>query len=162
MIIRKATVKDVPLLVRLWKEFMRDHDRIVIGTDKRYKPYLERNSGAVAKYRKFIDKNVRSRDAIVFIAEIEGKTAGYILNMIEDTIPIFKVRKLGYISDLYVRKPYRGKGVSSAFMNEAVKWFKKKNIRHLSIKVQAGNPLARKIYQKWGFIDQHIEMRKKL
>jgi GNAT superfamily N-acetyltransferase len=161
MIIRKATVKDIPLLVGLWKEFMKDHDRIVIRANRKVKPYLERNTVAVAKYRKFITKNVKSRDAIVFIAEIDGKPAGYNLNMIEKTIPIFKIKRIGYISDLFVRKPYRGKGVSTAFIKEAIRWFKKKGMKHVSLKVQANNK-ARKIYQKWGFMDYHIEMRKKI
>ena len=74
----------------------------------------------------------------------------------------YKIKKIGYISDLFIIRNYRAKGISSRFKDEAIKWFKKKNIKHISIAVHRENKLAYSIYRKWGFLDYHIELRKKI
>lgn len=40
--VRKAKLKDIPEVIKLWKEFMTDHDKIVLARNKKLKPYLEK------------------------------------------------------------------------------------------------------------------------
>ncbi len=63
------------------------------------------------------------------------------------------------MSDLYVKKGFRGMGIASAFKKEAFRWFRKKGVKYASIMFFVGNERAHKIYNKWGFFDFHMEMR---
>jgi len=162
MIIRKAKLKDVPIIVDLWKEFMKYHDEILIKKNKQIKPHLIKKKNAPRIFRKFVRKNILSKNSIVFIVEVGGKPVGYSLNYIKNNIPIFNVGKIGYICDLFVKKEFRGQRMSTKLKNEAINWFKKKSIKYVSITVHNYNEHAHSIYKKWGFFDFHVEMRKKI
>jgi len=162
LIIRKAKLKDVSVIVKLWKDFMKYHDDIIIKENPEIKPHLIKKKNAVNVFKKFIQKNIRSKNAVVFIAEVNGKHAGYSLNFIKDNNPIFKLEKIGHVSDLFVKKEFRGMKISSKFKNEAKKWFKKKGIKHMEIVVYKDNKYAHSIYERWGFFDHKIEMRKNI
>lgn len=75
---------------------------------------------------------------------------------------MFSIKKLGYISDLFIDEKYRRKGVSSEFQKRAFKWFKTKGIKYAEIAVYPANKKAVNIYRKWGFNDFHLILRKKL
>ena len=159
MIIRKAKLVDVAEIVKMWKEFINYHDHLLTGDNKHF---FTRKKNAPDIFKKFIQKNIRSKNAMVYIAEINGKIAGYSLAIIRKNIPIHKIKKAGEIVDLFVKKEFRGLGISSKFKDEIIKWFKKKGIEEISLKVYPNNKPAYPIYKKWGFIDYQIEMRKKI
>ncbi len=160
--VRKAKTSDVPMLVKLWVEFMKDHDGIVIRADPRLKEYKGMKRNAPLIYKKFISKHISSRSASVFIAEVEGDVAGYVLVYVQKEIPIFTLKRYGYISNLYVKPQFRSMKVSSALVSEAMCWFKKKGLRYASLKMYPANRHAHMIYTKWGFFDYHLEMRRKV
>ena len=81
---------------------------------------------------------------------------------IKDNIPIFELKELGYFSDLYVKKQFRKLGISSKLRDEAIKWFKKKKMKYISIALYPDNKFAHSVYKKWGFMDYHIEMRREI
>lgn len=161
MQIREATLKDVPTLLRLWEDFMGYLDGIVKKNSK-LKPYLVKKKGSSGIFGKFIRKNIRSKNSVVYIAEVGGNPAGYSLIYVKDDVPIFRLEKIGYIGDLFVKKEFRGQKISSGFRDEAMRWFKKKGIRHVSLAVYKDNEFAHSIYRKWGFFDYHVEMRRKI
>ena len=98
----------------------------------------------------------------MLIAEIKNKPVGYSINYIKNNVRVYKLAKLGHMSDLYIKKGYRGKGIAKQFRDLAWSWFKKKGMKYIAIGAHAENKVAQKIYHKWGFFDYHIEMRRKL
>ncbi|MBI4451921.1 GNAT family N-acetyltransferase [Candidatus Woesearchaeota archaeon] len=160
--IRKAILKDVPNILKLWMEFMKEHDGIIFKQTPKLMPLLTRKKDAAEIFRKFVQKNIRSKNGILHIAEINGNPVGYSLAFIKDNVRVYKTEKVGYISDLFIKKENRTKGISSRFKDEAIKWLRKKGIKHISIAVHKENKLAYSIYQKWGFLDYHIELRRKI
>jgi len=160
--IRKATLKDASLIAELFDEFMKYHDEIVIPSDSRLIPHVAKKKNAKSLFKKFAIKNIKSNKSRLNIAEVDGKPAGYSLIYIKDNIPIFTLEKLGYFADLFVKKEFRGMGISSKFKDEAIKWFKKKGMKYASIAVYPQNEHAHSIYKNWGFFDFHVEMRKKI
>lgn len=162
MTIRQAKLKDVGEVVSLWENFMDEHDKIILKKNPRLKAYLVRKKNAAGIFRKFIQKNIKSKNAVVYIAEVDGKSAGYCLVFIKDNIAVFNLKKIGYISDLFVKKDYRGRGISSKFMDAAIRFVKNKKIKHISLVVKKDNKSAYSVYKRWGFLDYHIEMRKRL
>lgn len=150
--IRKAGLKDAHAITELWKEFMRNIDEIM-DLDPKEKQAFSMKDNAPELFKKFLIKNIRSVNAGVFIAEVDGKIAGYSLAYIEKNIPVFILKRIGYISDLFVRKEYRGTGVSSRLKDETIGFFRERGIRHLKILVPETDHHARSIYKKWGFYD---------
>ena len=113
-------------------------------------------------FGKYIRKHLRSKNSIVFIAEVNGNPVGYNINAIKDNIPVFKVEKLGHFFEIFVRKEFRCMKISSKFKDLAFKWFRKNGIKHISMFVNKENKQAHSIYKKWGFYDFNIEMRRKI
>ena len=160
--IAEAKQKDVPLIVKMWKEFQTYHCDSLLKRDPGLKPHLEKKCDAEQVFWNYIQGKLESRDAGVLLAYVEGKPAGYCIHLVENTLPIFKMQQIGYIGDLYVREPFRGKGVSTMLRDNAFIWFRRKGLSHVSIKIYPGNARARAIYEKWGFAVYHTEMRRKL
>lgn len=162
MIIRKARLKDVPEIAELWMEFRKEHNSIVRRGNPRLKPYTIHRKDAKEEFRSFARKNIRSRNGRVVVAEEDGKLVGYALFYIKKSSPVYTNRLFGHISEFFVIKEYRRRKVSSLFRDEAIKFFRKKGLKHMSIDVSPTNSDARKIYKKWGFQEYHIEMRRRI
>lgn len=160
VLIREATTKDIPAIVDMWEEFMQNHDETLIKENTQLKFYLSKNKNAAQNYKKFVQKHIKSKNGIVYMAEVNGKIAGFTLMFIKDEIPIFKIKKIGFGSDLYVKKEFRRMNISSKLTAQAIKWLKKKEIKCVSLTLYNDNKLAHSIYKKWGFFDYKIEMRK--
>lgn len=159
MEIRKAMLKEAPVIAgELWKNgIIKHHKRYRV-----YRKFIRHKKNARKMFEDFVRRNIRSPNGLVLVAEDKGKLVGYSLNYIKKDVPVFIPDKTGYLSDLFVKKEYRGKGISSGFKKRAIKWFRKKGIKIASIAAHTENKEARKIYSKWGFEEYHIELRKKI
>ena len=162
MIIRKAKIKEAQEIARMWNEFMKEHDSKVIKKNKKAIQHVAKLSNSQSIFAEYINTCIRSKNASVHVAEDDGKLVAYSLIKINKNIPVFKINTLGYFADLFVKKEYRGKGISSKFRDLAILWFKKKGIKYISITVHPENEYAHSIYKKWGFFDFHVEMRTRI
>jgi GNAT superfamily N-acetyltransferase len=107
------------------------------------------------RFRKYI----RSRNAAVFIATEGAHAVGFATISIEKNKVYFPPR-FGMIGYLYVRKPYRGRRVSSKLMDEIRSWLATRQIANVGLGVLSGNLHARSVYKNWGFIDAFLWMWK--
>ena len=160
--IRKGTLKDIPRIVKLWKDFMEEHDCNVIKRNKLAKEQILKCKTGASKFKSYIINLLKTKKGYLIVAEEDGIIIGYNLAQIKKEIPVFKLKRIGLIADLYIKKEFRGQRIATLFKNEAVKWFKKRNIKYMSISVYPDNPHAHEIYKKWGFFDYKITMRKKI
>ena len=160
--IRKATLKDVHALNALWKELMTYHDEVLLPQNPQLRPHLQKKKNAAAVFEGFLKKNIRSKNGCVFIAEDDKVAVGYCLLCIKKNIPIFALEKIGYLSDLFVKKKHRGQRISSLLKDAGMAWFREKGITFISIAVSAENTHAHSVYEKWGFFDYQTEMRRRI
>lgn len=159
--VRKASLEDVPAISAMWQEFMAEHDATVLEENKGLAPYVAKREEAAENYTEFLRKQIGGEGAAL-VAKEGGETAGYTLLLIKDEIPIFKIKKVGWISDLFVKKQFRGKGISTALMDKAIEWFKEKGVQHVSVPLYCDNKAAHSVYKKKGFLDYKLEMRKEI
>ena len=96
----------------------------------------------------------------MFIAEVNGKSVGHMVVSIKKNFPIFEMEHYGRINTVYIKKDFRGKGISSKLKDEAFKWFKSKNINRVSLNVSSDNKQALVAYKKWGLTLSLLEMRR--
>ncbi len=160
--IRKATLDDIPKVITLWKEYTELHDEKVISKSPGVAPLIERKEGASEILEKFIAKNLQEENGLVLIAEIDGEVVGYSFFYYTENKPVYKIEKIGYLADIFVREDYQGLHISSQFMDKGEKWLREKGIEYISLNVSFNNDLAYKIYKRWGYFDNQVIMSKKL
>ncbi|MBW2976781.1 GNAT family N-acetyltransferase [Candidatus Woesearchaeota archaeon] len=162
MAIKEAELSDIPKIVDLWIEFMKEHDNIIFNENPGLKEFEIKDKNIDKSYWEFLKFHIESPDGAVFIAKENKEIAGYTLIFIKDEIPIYKNKKIGYISDLFVKKDFRSRALSSKLRDESIKWFEGKGIEFIALSMYPSNKLAHSIYKGWGFIDYKMEMRKKI
>jgi len=91
--IRKATVKDLELVVDLWLEFRDNHTSTIVCNNDNLKPHTKLKNEATKIFKNYLKSRLESKDAYVQIAYVDSRIAGYNLSFIKENIPIFSFRK---------------------------------------------------------------------
>lgn len=153
--VRRANVRDLPVLTRLWRELVGFHEALG-GQDFRLAP------GAEAGWRKYLRGHLGKADKLCLVAETEGASVGFLVASIERRPGIFMERDYAHISDVYVQEPERGKGVGKALFAEALRWFEAKRIGRVRLQTDARNTLGFEFWKKLGFQTTVLTMDKLL
>ena len=131
--IRKASIDDVPLILKFIKELSvyEKMSKEVVATEDILREAL------------FGDKSY----AYVLIAEIEGKPAGYALYFYN--FSTFVGRPGLYVEDVYVSEEYRGQGIGTALFKYCAHIAKENKCVRMEWIVLDWNP-AREFYDHMG------------
>lgn len=73
------------------------------------------------------------------------------LCLLSPNAPVFKERKIGVISDVYVLEERRRKGVTRKMLDVAIRWFRKNKVRSVQLGVAHYNLEARAVWRNLGF-----------
>jgi len=95
----------------------------------------------------------------LIVAVENGKVVGFMLCFLSPNVPVYKERKIGVISDVFVSEERRRKGVMKKMFDTAIRWFRKNRVRTVQLSVAAANFEAREIYAKLGFAPFMIHKR---
>ena len=142
--IREATLKDTEQITKLWKGLMDYHKKLL-----KLKNRLKKNSEAI--FKKFVIKNIKSKNSILIVAEEDKQLIGYLMGFIKDEPPIYNEDKIGYISDGFVIKEKRRKGVMKKLVNKAKPFFKKKKMKRVYLRADTSNTVGVRSWEKIGF-----------
>ena len=118
MTIRKAKIKDVPNLVQLAMELLKYHES--------FDPYFAPAKNAKDVYAKFFKRCIYSTIKQLLVAEYNGEIAGYALGEISSRPPVFKIRNIGAINDMFVAEKFRKSGVAKQLLTELLDWIKRR------------------------------------
>ena len=83
----------------------------------------------------------------------------FMLCLLEPNVPVYKERKIGVISDVYVKQERRRKGLAKKMLDIAVEWFKKNKVVTVRLNVAADNLEARAAWRMIGFEPVMIDKR---
>ncbi|HEY2837058.1 MAG TPA: GNAT family N-acetyltransferase [Rhizomicrobium sp.] len=104
--------------------------------------------------------NSRSDDPVIYVAETEGRIAGFIhLCSLED---YYRRRKHGHIGDIVVAEGQEGQGIATALLARAEEWCSAQGYDWLSLSVFEQNDRAERLYRKLGFQRDVIRLLKPL
>ena len=139
LLIRAATVSDVPLLLRFSHEFAayeRQPDAVVITEET----LIRDGFGARPKFRSLI-------------AEWEGKAVGYALFF--DIYSTLKGSGM-FLEDLFVRETFRGRGIGKALLCQVARIARQEGCYGIRWEVLSWNESAIKFYKSLGgeFFDE--------
>jgi len=154
MIIRKATIKDFEQLKKM--KFLSKKEELKYSTT--LKPLKQTKE----HYIRYLKADFGSNHRIIFVAIEKNKIMGMTLGKFYKGLPISKYPKKGYISNLYIDKTHRRKGIGQKLVLRILKWFKENKVPHISLEIHIENEAAQNIYHKLGFENYTIKMVKKI
>ncbi len=146
--IRPGTERDLPDMLRLWREMMDFHARV----EPRFRP-LPSPAGEQA-WREHLSRDVwGSEDWCVFVAEVDGKIVGQIMGMLRDAVPVFEPGRYGYVTDVVVDPAVRRSGVGQALFEALRAWFCERGVSCLQLQVAHNNPASQAFWRAMGCTD---------
>jgi ribosomal protein S18 acetylase RimI-like enzyme len=152
--IREAREEDLGAVADLWVQLAKHHqvlsDQFSLAFDGKQ------------KWSGYLRDRFAEISTKLIVAEEDEKIVGFMLCLLEPNVPVYKERKLGVISDVYVRQERRRKGVAEKMLDSAANWFKKNKVRTVRLNVAADNLVARAAWHMLGFepfmIDKRLDL----
>jgi ribosomal protein S18 acetylase RimI-like enzyme len=149
--IREGRIDDLGAVVDLWEELVEHHGRL--------SPQFAPAADSREKWSKYLAKKFSEKSTKLIIAQEDGEIVGFMLCLLSPNAPIFKERTLGLISDVYVRKERRQKGVAKEMLKVGLRWFMKNKVKSVQLSVAAANFEARAVWGQLGFKPHMIQKR---
>ena len=123
MRIRKATLNDFEAL----KKF-----KILSKKEElKYSETLKPLKDTKKKYLEFLKIDLTRQWRAIFVAVENKKIVGMIIGKRYNAISISKFKRKGYMSNLYIDKNYRKKGIGKKLLLHTLKWLKKQGKRFI-------------------------------
>ncbi len=141
--IRDAREDDLDGVSDLWEQLAGHHE--MLSED------FALTSDSKRKWSKYLRDRFREISTKLIVAEEDGQIVAFMLCLLQPNYPIFKDKKIGVISDVYVKQERRRKGLAKKMLDVAVAWFKKNKVRTVRLNVAAANLEARAAWRMLGF-----------
>lgn len=153
MIIRKTRIEDFEKLKDIKLKSKKD--------EMKYSDSLKPLSKTIDIYFEYFKAELKKKNSSVFIAE-DKKPVGIIIATYFKPLRISRFARKGYISNLYVQKSYRNKGIGKNLLNTSLKWLKQNKVKYISLEIHLENKKALKFYRDLGFKDYTLKLAKKI
>ena len=141
--IRKATMKDIPSVLKLWMKLMEFHHTLSI--------HFELANDAEIVWESYIREQLDEQNFLLIVAEVSGNIIGFSLVSIQSNIPVFKIKEYGVIYDFFVEEAFRRRGIGRKIFAFARKWFEQKGVENLQVSAAHNNPIAQGFWHAMGF-----------
>ena len=154
--IRPYRKGDLAALVELVRE-LQAHE---IALYERMKPVEDIGTWYVGAIRRQCDKHAGT----MIVAELDGKVVGYatvLTDVLEDSLDEVAFSH-AHVEDLVTGTEFRGRGIARALLAECERYAREAGRDEIRIGVLADNRRARAVYERSGFDDHLVTMRKKI
>ena len=148
IVIRPAEERDLPAMLRLWREMMDFHAR----WDARFRP--GRAPDAEDAWTKYLRQEIWGSDKwCALVAEQNGDVVGQIMGVLRNPVPVFEPGTYGYVTDIVVDPQVRRRGVGKALFQSLEAWFLERGASHLELQVLEHNPASQAFWRAMGCTD---------
>ena len=141
MIIRKAVPSDLNTILSLAPQAIYD------GTLGVVMPSEEK--------ARSMSKALLEKGGFYLLAVEQDEILGWVL--VGATKDSFTEQALGFIYELYIRKPYRGQGHSKPLMKAAIEYFQQQGYTEVRLSARVDNQ-AISLYEDLGFTTKNVSM----
>jgi GNAT superfamily N-acetyltransferase len=141
--IRPGRREDAEEAARLWMQSAQEHT----GLDRIYATA----PGAERVMRRFLADLTSSSHSFLFVAELAGRTVGFISGELREGSPTFRQKTWASVDDVFVEPDYRNRGLGRALLKSVEAWAKERGANGISLQVAAANGRGRKFYGELGF-----------
>jgi ribosomal protein S18 acetylase RimI-like enzyme len=142
MRIQEAKEDDLEMVTMFSMQMLRMHS----GLDDRYREAAD----AEKRYRAHLEAALDDPDKLLLVAA-DKDIVGFLLVELHKRPPVLKDRKYAMISDAFVREDCRRDGVAKLLVKEAFRWIEDRGIRSVELSVHDRNPVAKKVWESFGF-----------
>ena len=154
--IREATADDLDGVASLWKMLLELH--------RQYSDHFTMKRDARKRWRKYLEEKFDEISTKLIVAEENDELVGFMLCLISPQEPVYADRNVGLISDVYVRREWRNRGVTKEMLRVALKWYRKNRLRTVELSVAASNLEGRAAWGQLGFkpfiVRKRLDMEK--
>ncbi|MEA3359857.1 MAG: GNAT family N-acetyltransferase [Thermodesulfobacteriota bacterium] len=109
---------------------------------------ITKDSGTL-DYRLVIKEEVKKKDGISFVAEVDGKVVGYMITYV--LYGGFGLEKNAWIRLFGVDPKYMGEGIGKSMAGEVFKAFEKINVKHIFTSVKWDSTDLLSFFKSLGF-----------
>lgn len=157
MQIRYAAIQDLPQIVKLGRSLLELHQEF----DNDYYQ-LENNFDGL--FGKWVEEQIINPNNLIIVAEDEQSVSivGFISGFLKALYPWFITKSVGHISYLMVDPKYQKQGIGQKLEQEAISWFKAKNIKYIELYVEEINFIGLNAWSKYGFLPFKKFLKKKI
>ncbi|MEM0095356.1 MAG: GNAT family N-acetyltransferase [Candidatus Bathyarchaeia archaeon] len=146
--IRRANESDLQQVVKLSEKLGKDESTM----DSMVSPLPSEFQNP-----KWVLKNIKGENTVVFVAETDGKIVGYSLGWISQ--PWSYKAKRGYICDCFVEKSHRRQGIGKALVKAMLEWFKDKGVECVEADIYSKNIPSLALFKGLGFKEVSKRLR---
>jgi ribosomal protein S18 acetylase RimI-like enzyme len=127
-------------------------------------PHLPPGERMADAYVDYIQERCREAHGRVFLADVEGLVAGFVVVLAREnfTEPDDPPGTYALVTDLLVRVAHRNQGIGRQLLERAEAFAKSAGARELRIGVLAQNTAARRLYLAAAFVPYHEILAKRL
>ena len=156
VVIRRATIADLPALGRLGALLLRTHYE--------FDPqrFIAPEDNVEEGYAWFLGTQLRQKDVAIFVAERRGDVLGYVYAGIEPHSWKELRDEAGFIHDIVVDERGRRTGLASALVKRAVAWLRERGMPRVVLWTADRNDVAQRLFVALGFRRTMIEMTREL
>jgi ribosomal protein S18 acetylase RimI-like enzyme len=151
-LIRRARHDDLPELGRLATLLVEEHH----GYDARR--FIAPTTRTPQSYATFLGPHLDSDDAFVFVADVDGRVAGYAFVALEG----FDYKSLrgpaAVLHDLLVSPEHRGHGIGPLLLEAALAELRTRNAPRVVLSTAEQNRSAQQLFERFGFRRTMVEM----
>ena len=140
IILRKATLNDIPSLIRLRIDFLSDGRKLI----------QEEESEIRAQLEKYFPKHIAENTFVGIFAEADEQIVATVYLAISErpANPLFITGKIGTVLNVYTYPKYRGRGIATKVIRAIIEEAKHLGVSH--IELLSVNEV-KNLYEKTGF-----------
>jgi ribosomal protein S18 acetylase RimI-like enzyme len=151
-IIRRVERSDLPALGKLGGALVRAHQEFDAHRFMPPPPDVE------AGYAWFLGTQLDEPDAVIYVAERDGRVVGYVWGGLEP-LSWKELREMaGFVHDVVVEESARGQGVGERLVEEAARWLEERGAPRVMLWTAEKNAPAQRLFARLGFRRTMIEM----
>ena len=154
ILIRRAKAEDIANILPLVQKICDMHRAM---DPERY-PFV---SDVVEQYRSWMLKRCQDPDSVLLVACAGEAIAGFVVGEILDEIPVFTLKRYGFLHDLWVEPEYRRRGIANRLLRMAIETLSSRGITQIRGDTAIKNPDARAMLEKLKFVASTILMVRK-
>ncbi len=143
---------DLPLIVKVWEEFMDYHADL--------DNYFTRSVDASRNFHQFLNSLLTDEKALLIVAKTNNTIVGYSIAKLAELPPVFELKRYVHLYDMAVSMPYRRMGIGSMMMENIEQWAAENGVYHIQLQVSVMNKAGCSFWKKKGFTEYLLQMRK--
>ena len=112
------------------------------------------------EHKKNLTKNIKDKNKRFFIIQHNNHIIGYLKAEIITREPFLK--KVGYISEIYITPEYRGKDFGTLLVNSSLNWFRRHKLLWTTVSTHVSDRNANLFWKKKGYKEFNKTFKMKL